>query len=92
LYRSRIAHMREARCFVIAAWLASECARWRHAIGAALSPVAALLPQQYKALVAVPVGVALAGLGYALWSERREPAATPVPGSATPQLRPTAAE
>ena len=62
------------------------------AVGAALSPVAALLPQEHKALVAVPVGVAVAWLGYALWSERREPAAQPLPGSAKPQLRPTGAE
>ena len=81
--------------FGFATFRAGILPRWPAAllaVGAALSPVAALLPQQYKALVAVPVGVALAGLGYALWSERREPAATPVPGSATPQLRPTAAE
>jgi hypothetical protein len=62
------------------------------AVGAALSPVAALLPQEYKAIVAVPVGIALAWLGYALWSERREHAVEPLPGRASPQIRPTAAE
>jgi hypothetical protein len=62
------------------------------AVGAALSPVAALLPQEHKALVAVPVGLALTWLGYALWSERREQASEPVPGRASPQLRSTAAE
>jgi len=62
------------------------------AVGAALSPLAALLPQEHKALVAVPVGVALAWLGYALWSERREQASEPVPGRASLQLRQTAAE
>jgi hypothetical protein len=62
------------------------------AIGAALSPAAALLPQEHKALVAVPVGLALAWLGYALWSERREHASDPVPSRGSPQLRPTAAE
>ena len=61
------------------------------AVGAALSPVAALLPQEYKALVAVPVGLALAWLGYALWSEPREQASEPVPSRTSPQLRPTAA-
>ncbi len=60
------------------------------AVGAALSPVAELLPLEYKALVAVPVGFALAWLGYALWSERRAHAAQPVPGSARPQVIPTA--
>ena len=57
-----------------------------------MSPVAALLPQEHKALVAVPVGLALAWLGYALWSERREHAADPVPGRGIPQLRHTGAE
>jgi len=52
----------------------------------------ALLPHQQERLAAMPMGFALAWLGYALWSERRELAADPVPGSATPQLRPTAAE
>ena len=62
------------------------------AVGAALSPVASLLPQEYKALVAVPVGLALAWLGFALWSERRAQGSEPVPGMGSPQLRPTAAE
>ena len=61
------------------------------AVGAALSPVAALLPEERKALVAVPVGLALAWLGYALWSERRAHAAEPVPGRGSARLRPTAA-
>jgi len=81
--------------FGIAMFRARILPRWAAgllAFGAVLSPVAAMLPQEYKALVAVPVGLALAWLGYALWSERRELAADPVPGSATPQLRPTAAE
>jgi hypothetical protein len=60
------------------------------AVGAALSPAAALLPQEYKALVAVPVGLALTWLGYALWSERCEQAAEPVSGSARRQVIPTA--
>jgi hypothetical protein len=46
-----------------------------------------LLPHQLERLAAVPMGFALAWLGYALWSERREYAAEPVPGRASPQLR-----
>jgi hypothetical protein len=49
------------------------------AVGSVLSPLAALLPHQYEPLVAVPVGLALAWLGYALFSERREPASEPAP-------------
>jgi hypothetical protein len=41
------------------------------AIGTALAPVAALLPNASQPKVAIPVGLALAWLGYALWSERR---------------------
>ncbi len=81
--------------FGIATLRAGILPRWAAgllAVGAALSPVASLLPHEYKALVAVPVGLALAWLGYALWSERREQAAEPVPGTGSPQLRQTAAE
>ena len=41
------------------------------AVGTALAPVAALLPNASQPKIAVPVGVALAWLGYALWSEPR---------------------
>ena len=81
--------------FGIATLRAGILPRWAAgllAVGAALSPVAALLPHEYKALVAVPVGLAVAWLGYALWAERREQASAPVPGRGIPQLRPTAAE
>lgn len=42
------------------------------AIAAALTPVTAVLPHAVGRLAAVPTAVALAWLGYALWSERRE--------------------
>jgi hypothetical protein len=61
-------------------------------VGIALAPAAALLPHALEPLVAVPIGVGLASLGYALWSERREHGAYPVPGTASPRLRPTGAE
>jgi hypothetical protein len=51
-----------------------------------------LVTHPFDRLFAVPVGVALAWMGYALWSERRAHAADPVPGTGSPQLRPTAAE
>ncbi len=47
-------------------------------VGSVLSPVAALLPPEHEPKVAVPVGIALAWLGYALWSERRKQASEPV--------------
>jgi amino acid transporter len=60
------------------------------AVGSMLAPVAALLPPELQPKIAIPVGIALAWLGYALWSERREQALDPVPGCASPQLRQTA--
>jgi hypothetical protein len=62
------------------------------AVAAVLTPAAALLPHQIQRFAAIPVGVALAWLGYALWSKRREHAAEPVPGRVSHQLRHTAAE
>jgi hypothetical protein len=79
--------------FGIATIRAGILSRWAAgllAAGTALAPVAALLPVEYKALVAVPVGLALVGLGYALWSERRENASQSSPVSASLQLRQTA--
>ena len=61
-------------------------------LGWALAPASALLPHELRPLVAVPIGFALAWLGYALWSERREHAAESVPGRASPQLSHTGAE
>jgi hypothetical protein len=41
------------------------------AVAAALTPLAALFPHNIQRFAAVPVGLALAWLGYAIWSERR---------------------
>ena len=67
--------------FGIATFRAGILPRWAAGllvVGTALAPVAALLPLAHQPKVAVPVGIALAWLGYALWSERREQAATPM--------------
>jgi hypothetical protein len=79
--------------FGIATFRAGILPRWAGgllAIGTALAPVADLLPLEQQPKVALPVGIALAWLGYALWSERREHAAEPVPVSARPQVIPPA--
>ncbi|MEI6778124.1 MAG: hypothetical protein WCK70_14590 [Chloroflexales bacterium] len=81
--------------FGIATFRAGILPRWAGvllAAGTALAPVAALLPLESQPKVAVPVGLALAWLGYALWSERRAPASETVSGEGIPQLRPTGAE
>lgn len=59
----------------IATFRAGILPRWASAllaITAALTPTAALLPHHIQRLAAVPMGLALVWLGYALWSEWRE--------------------
>ena len=70
--------------FGIATFRAHVLSRWAAgllAVGCVLSPAAAFLPHAIQPLVAVPIGVGLAWLGYALWSERREQAAEPDDGA-----------
>jgi hypothetical protein len=46
-------------------------------VGTALAPMAGLLPLEAQPKIAIPAGLALAWLGYALLAERRTPAAKP---------------
>lgn len=62
------------------------------AIAATLTPLAALLPHAQQRYAAVPVALALAWLGYALWSERRASAVPAPHATASAQLRPAAAK
>ena len=81
--------------FGIAIFRAGILSRWAAgllAVGSILAPVAALLPPEHEPKVAVPVGLALAWLGYALWSERREHASESLTGTARPRLSHTGAE
>ena len=60
--------------FGIAIFRARILPRWAGvllALGCFLAPVAAALPLEAQPKMAIPVGLALAWLGYALWSERR---------------------
>ena len=82
--------------FGIATLRAGILPRWAAGLLAAgaVLPIllSSLVPHPLDRIFAVPVGLALIWLGYALWSERREKAAQPVPGRASSQLRPTGAE
>jgi hypothetical protein len=80
--------------FGIATLRAGILPRWAAGllvVGSLLAPVAALLPPEHQPKVAVPVGIALAWLGYALWSERREQAADSDDGVLTGVEQPAAA-
>src|SRR6185436_9531736 len=82
--------------FGIALFRARILSRWAAGLLAFSGPLAliavVLLPHQLERLAAMPMGFALAWLGYALWSERQAPAAEPIPSTASPQLRQTVAE
>ena len=72
-----VAYMLGGAMFGIATFRAGVLPRWAGgllAIGAALTLAGALVPHPFDRIFAVPVGLALAWLGYALWSERREQA------------------
>ena len=64
--RLRIADAREHRDVLLA-------------VGSALTPVAALFPPELEPKIMIPIGLALAWLGYALFAERREKASEPAP-------------
>jgi hypothetical protein len=82
--------------FGIAMFRARILSRWAAGLLAFSGPLAiimaALLPHQLERLAAMPMGFALAWLGYALWSERREQASQPVPGRRSPLPSQTGAE
>ena len=76
--------------FGIATFRAGILPRWAAALMAGtalLTPLAALLPHAIQRLAAMPMGLALAGLGYALWSERRENVSEVLAGTGSPQFR-----
>jgi hypothetical protein len=61
--------------FGIATFRARVLPRWAAALlvlGAVLVPVGALVPPEFQPKIMIPVGLALAWLGYAIFSERRE--------------------
>jgi hypothetical protein len=90
-----ILYMLGGLLFGIATFRAGILPRWAAAllaVASALTPLAALLPHATQRLAAIPVGLAVAWLGFALLSERREQASEPVPSKVNPQLSSTAAE
>jgi hypothetical protein len=79
--------------FGIATFRANVLPRWAGALlvlGAVLVPVGALVPPELQPKIMIPVGLAMAWLGYALFSERRAQDSAHLPVSARPQVIPTA--
>ncbi len=77
-----IPYMLGGLLFGIATFRAGVLPRWPAGLLAISGPLAmlmvALLPHQLERLAAMPMGLAVAWLGYALWAERRERVAEPV--------------
>jgi hypothetical protein len=82
--------------FGIATFRARVLPRWAGGLLAlgTLLPVlmSSVVHHPFDRLFAVPVGLALAWLGYALWSERQEPVSEPVLGRASPLISQTGAD
>jgi hypothetical protein len=82
--------------FGVGTFRAGVLPRWAGgvlAVGTVLPAVlSSFVPLEFLRMTAVPVGVALAWLGFALWSERRAAASQPLPSRVTPHLSRTTAE
>ena len=81
--------------FGIATFRAGVLPRWAGALlaFAAVAPLAApLVGHPLDRVFAIPMGAALAWLGYAVWSARRKQAPQGAVGKGTPQLRQAGAE
>lgn len=79
--------------FGIAVFRAAILARWAAAlltVGAVATIATAQLPELTQRLFALPVAVALVGLGYSLWREQRTPTARPLRSADSSELDPTA--
>ncbi len=69
-----LAYMLGGLAFGIATFRAKVLPRWPAilmAVTAVLTPAAALLPHAFQRYAAIPMGIAFAWLGYALWVGRR---------------------
>jgi hypothetical protein len=80
--------------FGIATLRAGILSRWAAGtltVGIVVAPAYGLLPTVLQPLVAVPIGLGLAWLGFAVWAGRPKRAAQPVSGRGTAQIRQTGA-
>ncbi len=90
-----VTYMLGGLLFGIATLRAGILPRWAAGLLAAtsaLTPLAALVPHEYQRLAGMPVGIALAWLGYALWSQRQANIAETSSDVDSPQLRQSVAK
>jgi len=81
--------------FGIALFRANVLARWAAvllSVGAAAILATSQLPELTQRLFAIPVSVALIGLGFSLWREQRTQKTRPMAGPVSSQLDPTGAK
>ena len=81
--------------FGIGTFRAGILPRWAGAllaVGTLMAPLAALLPNASQPKIAIPVGLALAWMGYALFTERRASASEPISVKSSPQPSQTEAD
>ena len=93
LIKGGVAYIVGGTIFGIALFRANVLPRWAAAllsVGAVATLAASQLPELTQRLLAVPVGVALIGLGYSLWREQRSPKT--LSGPARSQLDPAGAK
>ena len=92
LIQGGIAYIVGGTIFGIALFRANILPRWAAAllsVGAVATLATSLLPQLTQRLFAIPVGIALIGLGYSLWREQRT--RRPLPSAVSSQLDPASA-
>jgi len=91
-----VLYMLGALLFGFATIRANVLPRWAGGLLAFSGPLAAIIqllaPHPFDRLAALPMGLALAWLGYAVVSERRAPVSEPLPGRANSQLSQTGAD
>jgi hypothetical protein len=81
--------------FGIALFRAGVLARWAAAllsVGAVATVATSVLPQVNPRLFAIPIGVAMVGLGHSLWRKQSAPAAWPVTSPVGAPLDPAGAK
>ena len=88
IYLTGIGYLTGGLLFGLAMFRANVLPRWAAAllaVGTVASIGAAILPQ-YERLFPIPTGIAMIGLGYALWRQRSAPVDSPVSTPVTSQL------